>query len=284
MDELQKRLEQLQKAHNQKGRPEFEGYSPEEMHYILYQPFNEASPLQLAKLPDEDYRKIPLWNQIKYLMEMIDRAGEMKLTSKGYLPVKAVKELYNQKFMTDIMIEEGISKLYKEIDANSIHLARILVQLSGLAKKRKNRLSLTRKGQEALANPHSLFKHIFETFTHKFNWGYFDNYAETPIGQIGYGFSLILIHKYGDKKRHESFYAEKYFRAFPQLMEDMEPIPYISKKKNAINCYSLRTFERFLDYFGVIDLEKIQPIIGPVYLKKTPLFDRLFQVRPPANP
>ena len=284
MDELEKLLKQIQKTHNQKGRPEFEGYSPEEMHFILYNTFGEGSPLQLVELPAEDYRKIPIWNQVRYLMEMIRKEGEMKLTAREFLPVKVVRELYDQGFMEDELIEKGIYKLSKEADANTVNLTRILLELSGLVKKSNKSLTLTRKGKQSLQDPHLLFKNIFTTFVDKFNWGYYDGCGNTPIGQMGYGFSLILVHKYGDKKRHESFYAEKYFRAFPHLMASVDPDPYDNKLEKAMNCYGLRTFERFLDYFGVIDLEKNQPIIGSVYIRKTPLFNRLFMVHPPANP
>lgn len=37
-----------------------------------------------------------------------------------------------------------MAKLYKEADSESVHLTRILTELSGLAKKRNNKLSLTK--------------------------------------------------------------------------------------------------------------------------------------------
>ena len=86
MNEIKRILEQIKKAHNRKGRPEFEGYSPAEMHHIVYNTFGEGSPLHLAELPAEDYRKIPIWNQVRYLMKMIDREGEINSLLRDVCP------------------------------------------------------------------------------------------------------------------------------------------------------------------------------------------------------
>ncbi|UBM61384.1 hypothetical protein LA303_08100 [Candidatus Sulfidibacterium hydrothermale] len=64
MDELQKNIDQIMNEQNNRGVPDFEGYSPNEMQYILYEIFEKNSPIQLLKLPELDYNKIPILNQI----------------------------------------------------------------------------------------------------------------------------------------------------------------------------------------------------------------------------
>jgi len=278
--ELQKYLEREMFEKNNRGISDFEGYSPNEMQTILYDPFGKNSPIQLSKLPEFEYNKIPILNQIKYLLNIIKESGELKLTAKGHLPTKIVSEIYNQGFIKDELIESGIYKLYKETDAISINLTRILSEISGIVKKRHNKLSLTKKGIEQLSNNHALLKNIFTSFGVKFNWAYFDRYGNHQLGQLGYGFTLILLSKYGSHQKHYTFYANKYFAAFPRTIDFIEEWDIEYKLKTASNCYSLRSFERFLDYFGIVKLISEKKWDSDIYIVKTDLYDKLIKIKP----
>ncbi len=290
MAELPKHIEQILHNINKKGISDFEGYSPDEMHIILYDTFGENSPIKLLHLSDSDFDTVPLFNMIKYLLQIIEREGELRLTAKGFLPTKVVAEIYNKKFITEEIIELGIGKLYKETDSIAINLSRLLAVLSGIVKKVKNKLSLTRKGREILADNQKLLETIFMTYTTKFNWSYYDEYRNTPIGQFGLGFTLILLSKYGKEARLDDFYAEKYFKAFPNLLQTVKPVIYKTQIEEAKACYSVHTFNRSLDYFGLInvsqnlgvDFEKSR-VISERYITKTDLFDKFIKIIPPTG-
>jgi len=280
MKDINKYIGELVNEQNNRAMPDFEGYSPFVMHQLLYFTFGGNSPIRIQKLPADEYKSIPLLNQIRYLIGLIDARGEIKLTNRGNLPVKVVGDIYSQGFLKDELIEIGLNKLYKETDSMSIHLARILVEISGLAKKRSGKLSLTASAKKYLADDSELLLLILQTYMVKFNWAYFDGYEENSIGQLGCGFSLILLSKYGDIKRPVTFYAEKYFKAFPQLMAAIVP-SYGTKERYAANCYSLRTFEIFLHYFGLISIENQGKIFDKkIYITKTSLFDKLIRIKP----
>ena len=281
-DMLKHNIGRIVNEYNNRDLPEFEGYSPLEMQFIVYDPLGEGSPIQLLELPERDYDRIPILKQIKYLLKIIEEAGELKLTAKGFLPTKIVSDIYAQGFIKDEMIEAGISKLYKETDAKAINLTRILAELSRVVKKRNGKLSLTKKGREQLNDNHRLLENVFKTFGMKFNWGYYDGYDNDIVGQLGFGFSLILVSKYGSEKRLDLFYAEKYLSAFPMLIEQMTPSRYRSNEEQAARCYALRTFERFLDYFGIIKIEPGPEWNSPKSIEKTELYDKLIKVRPPG--
>ena len=268
---------------NNRGFPDFEGYSPNEMQYILYETFEKNSPIQLLKLSEPDYSNIPILNQIKYLLQLIEKIGELKLTNKGFLSTKVVSEIYNQKFIKDEMIESGISKLYKETDSMSINLTRILSELSRVVKKRNNKLTLTKKGKVELNDNQKLLESIFTTFGIKFNWAYYDGFGDNHIGQLGFGFSLILLSKYGSEKQLDSFYSNKYFKAFPRLLDNIQPTKYDTKINQATRCYSLRTFDRFLEYFGLIKIDTEKKLNSDKYIIRNELFDKLIKVRPHNN-
>ena len=283
LEDIQKHIKKVMIEHNNRSIPEFEGYSPFEMHHILHFTFGADSPIKIQKLSDADYKKIPLLNQIKYLTELVAKNGEIKLTNKGFLPTKVVSELYQQGFMKEEHIEKGISRLRKETDSMTVNLSRILIELSGLVKKRSGKLSLTKNGEKTIQDNFLLLKSIFETFAMKFNWAYYNGYGDNQIGQLGFGFSLILLFKFGQAKRMDSFYAEKYFNAYPNLIDLIEPT-YGTLESYSTRCYSIRTFDRFLDYFGLIKIdEKGKGFDSIKYITKTDLFDRLIKVRPHIN-
>lgn len=280
MDELEKHFEKIIRDQNNQGLSDFEGYSPAEMQYILYDTFGERSPIQLLELTQSDYKQIPILNQIKYLLQIIEDCTELKLTNKGFLPTKIVAEIYRQGFIKDEHIESGLSKLYKETDSITINLTRILIEISGLVKKRNNKLSLTKNGKSIIGNDFKLLTLIFQVFGNKFNWAYYDGYGENTIGQVGFGFTLILLGKYGAEKRIDKFYSDKYFKAFPDSIDEITETYLSSKKVQAEKCYSLRTFERFLEYFGLVKIESKDRIFDKKYVTKTELFDKLIKSTP----
>lgn len=280
LDDLQSQMDQFMNQRNNRGVTEFEGYSPFEMQHILYDTFGEKSPIKLRKLKGEDYQLIPILNLIKYLARFISNAGELKLTKLGFLPTKVVSELYGQGFMKEDHIESNISKLYKETDSTSVHIARVLLEISGLAKKRNNKLSLTQKGEKILNDDFTLCQLILETYCKKFNWAHLDYYGENNIAQLGFGFSLILVHKYGTRNLSERFYQEKYFNAFPMLMDNISYPSYSTKERYTGHCYSLRTFDRFLSFFGLIQMDKKKGMDADSFLIKTEIFDKLIEVLP----
>lgn len=281
-EDIQRHVDRIIREQNERSLSEFEGYSPEEMNRILYDTFRESSPIQLKEMSSAEYDKIPLLNQIKYLADIIEDARGLKLTKKGYLPI-AVAELYDQGFMKDEHIEAGITKLYKETDSITVNLPKILLEISPIAKKRNGILSLTKKGVNIRNNNAELLKTIFEICATKFNWAYYDGYGENQIGQLGHGFTLILLSKYGDEQRSDSFYADKYFKAFPQLLYGIEP-SYGTLESYSAGCYSIRTFDRFLQYFGLVQMEgKRMGLIKNKRIKKTELFDQLIHIKPPPS-
>ena len=281
-DDLQKQLHQIMDEQNNRSIPEFEGYSPLQMHQILHFTFGEESPIKLLKLSGSEYKKIPILNQITYLTELIAKSGEMTLTKKGFLPTRIVSELYQQGFLKEKYIESGLTKLYKETDSLTVHLTRLLMEVAGLVKKRNGKLRLTKRGEKLRKDQFALLKTLLETYTSKFNWAYLDGYGENHIGQLGVGFSLILLAKYGQEKRLDVFYARKYFTAHPHLLEAIEPT-YGTLERYATQCYSLRTFEQFFNSFGLINLEQEdRGFDTTLYVTKTDLFDQVFQVSPPS--
>lgn len=280
-DDIHDQMNDMMRSYNWRGHPELEGYSPYEMQQLLWDPFGPHSPVQLQTLKPSECEEIPFFNQIRFILNRIAEEGTVKLTAKGFFPVRFVTDVYAQGYIKDRYIESGIIRLRKETDSMVINLSRILIELAGLAKKRYGKLSLTKMGEKLLSDPDGLLKVIFTTFCRKFQWAYCDRYEDPEIGQTGFAYSLVLLSKYGDEKRLDEFYAEKYFVAFPRFREEITEPPYGTIEIYTSDCYSLRTFDRFLDLFGLIRIEREGTDQGSIkWIYKTDLFDKLIKIRP----
>lgn len=283
-DELNRLAELMMAARNQAGIADFEGYSATEMNYILYEPYHPDCPLQFNQLTEEVINQVPFFRVFVDLLSAIREEREIKLTTTGNLPVKLVKELYQAGHIEDKWMQYRPGKMIKETDIEFIHLARILANLTGLVKKRQNKISLTRQGEKLMDQPAGLFKSFLKCMTQKFFWGYLDGCESDKTGQLGWAFSVILLLKYGDTAREARFYAEKYFRAWPMLLDEFEPRFGRSESEVGAHCYEARFFRRFSDLFGLTQTTtdyKADPFMTTVVV--TPLLKRLFAARPPGS-
>ena len=264
---------------NNLGLKDFEGYSPNEMEFIMEDMFGVRCPIKLLRMSEEDYKKVPILKMVKYLLQIIQESGELQLTKKVFLQTKTVADIYKQGFYLDPYIESGVNKLYKETDSMLISFTSTIIQCSNLVKKRHNKLSLTKKGSLLLADNFKLMPIIFKTFGEDIKWSHFDGFGENFIGQIAYGYSIILLSKYGNEQRDGSFYALKYFKAFPRLFVNIAA-RFGTLQEFTTRCYTVRTFERFLDFFGIIKIERGAFQLSDIKIEKTPLFDKLIHRSP----
>jgi hypothetical protein len=141
-------------------------------------------------------------------------------------------------------------------------------------------LTLTKTWRDKLLKKsrQDIFIQTFSTFAQKFNWGYFDLYSSQATGTVGFAYSLFLLSKYGDIERHVSFYSEKYLKAFPSLIDLFKDDPWVTDINRSFNsCYSIRTFDRFLDYFNLITIKSDgrQYDDSKKFIKKSPIFDEI---------
>jgi len=236
---------------------DFLGFTPTEINYLLYDTFGDKSPLQFRNdLDDNALDKIPLFRIAEEYLKIIQRDNQIKLTPLGALPKKIIVELYEKKILLDEHIESGIIKLWREQDCISISSARLTAELAGFVRKANGKLYLTKKGVKLLhpENRIDLFKQFFQTFTGKFDWGFNDLYPP-PIGQLGWAFSVYMLYRFGDQTNPSDYYAEKYLKAFPNFISLFEHT-YSTPERQFNNCYSIRTFDRFLLWFGFVTVER----------------------------
>ncbi|CAL67524.1 hypothetical protein [Christiangramia forsetii] len=267
LEDLNKEFQKRVNAHNESGVDDFDGLTPMQMGALQIFP-EGAGPLNLNKLSEVELKECPLLVKVRLLIDKMKGGKELKLTKTGALSTKLVKEIYALRLLKNEGIENGITKLYKESDAEEISITRILLEISSLAKKRNGKLSLTKTGEKHAEDGNYILKEILSVLFYKFNWGYYDGYDSEAIGRINPAFSLFLLKKYGSEMRSPYFYAGMYFQAFPQLMEEGD---------RSFRCYSLRTFQRYFRFMGFVQVKR-EDYLSPHDVKKTEFFEKLFSI------
>ena len=261
IDELDKKIQIIVNEHNNTIIDDFQSLSPQQMYDLLYKDWGEnIISINPQKLDGSD---VPFIQQIRYFINLVNNSKEVKLTNRGYLPPSIVKDIYRQKFISDMMIELGTTKLTKETDVDNIVVMKIVCLASGLIKKRQNKISLTQNAIKKIYS-NNFFNKIFEIVFKKFNWAYFDPFDDEPIGQFGNNYTLYLLHKYGDKWKKDISYAKLYFKEFPE--SKLKDDGYRSLEI----CYIVRTFRNILKPFGFVEYENKKIDIGNI--KATDLF------------
>lgn len=245
---------------NRSPLDDFEGFTPDDMHGLLYLPYGEdKSPLILNhEVNEELIKKVPFLKHISQYLQMLMEQQPLKLTQKGNLPRKFCREVYDRGIFEHEIHFFKKHPIMKEEDSYYIHMINIFSNLIGLTKKEHGKITTTKRCMNYLESKSSsdLYLYLFSTYTRKFNWGFNDLYPDAWIIQGGFGFSIFLVQKYGDKAREMKFYSDKYLRAFPIAMRDFPDAQYSTGEEQFQRCYYIRVFERFLKRFGLINIEE----------------------------
>ena len=251
---------------------DFVGFSPKEMHAILYSPFKEPCPIKIKKKIAATFlEKIPAFQICKNIINGIAEVDGIKLTKAGNFPPKMVQGIYDKKYIEDRFIESGITKLRSEKDWLPFHSLRIAMDLGGLIRKSKGKVVLTKKCKSYLSNKNDsvLFKEILISYCNKFNWAYNDIYDNQHTGQFGFLFLIHLLLTYYSEPHDLKFFTNKYFNAFPtlQIVEAHDSLSLYTTGDRAVET---RFFRRFAEWFGFVDtyVDKSEP-----YLKRKTMID-----------
>lgn len=271
LEEINQLLTKFQHKINNSPVEDFDGLSPKQMNQLLYYPLLNESILQFQKLDDATINQVPLFTLAEILLNEIKNKGKIKLTTKGNLPMYICNLLHIQNLIKWEYME--MNKIFNEDVVPYIWPLKQYLLDEGLVKKQNNSLSLTKKGNVYLTvNKEIQFKQLFNYFANKFHWGnFYDTSLSFKCGQLGWAFSLLLVYKYGDKTRETSYYSHWLYKAFGDENLDIE---------NYDRVYSIRFFEYFCTWFGLIQYEIIKnknPYMYNICLvTKTKLFEKLF--------
>ena len=261
LGDINRHLGEIMHAQNAMPKPDFNGFSSEQMHQMLNRPLEVECPVQLRRLTDEQIEQIPVMRQALHLMNVLSEK-ELKLTSQGYIPPKTVAELY------EIGSHSWNSDWYKqksELKTEEVQVLRVVLKECGLIKTRVGKLSLTAKGKQLLVDHNELMRTIILFLFRDYNTGWLDSYEDNEVGNLGRLYSLWLLHHYGADWRNTGFYADEYSKAFPML--------------NADHGYEYRVFNRLFRFIGLCEINESDDFKGKNWgkeVRKTELLDLMF--------
>jgi hypothetical protein len=276
VEDLNKIAGQVMARHNQSPVKDFEGLSPHQMFLLQHKPFEQGCPVQFKTVRDTT---VLLQTQIIRVSAVIFRALQgdkgIKLTPKGSLPRKLVKEIFDLDLYANSKSAFFPSKAHNETDFVPAAYTRALMKIAGLIQTRNNFLVITKKGTQQ--EPGLLFQSMFTALCLNFHSGYLDGFGSDNIGNVGSLYILYLLKRYGHERREASFYASLYFRAFPTLLNEIDPTPYRDQTFGAHHCYIYRTFEKGLFLFGLADLEyEGKGLDQKLFVKASRVFQEVF--------
>ncbi len=268
IDSINQHLSQMMTQQNNAPADRFNGFTPQQMHKMIYSPLEDGCPVKLRKLTHNQIEEIPFMRQILYLMTIL-ASGDLKLTAQGYIPPKIVNELYQigtHSWCTDWFKQKNEPKV------EEIQVLRVVLKECGLIKTRTGKMSLTAKGKSLLSKHNELLHTVMLFLLRDYNTGWLDAYDDMEVGNVGRLYSLWLLHHFGDQWRNTDFYADKYFYAFPTLSNS--------------HAYGYRVFNRLFRYIGLCEINERTEDRGHEWghkLIKTDILDKIFVFSEPKH-
>ncbi len=284
----------------------FHGLSPDEMHQLLYKPFDSPSVVSFNTSTLPELSQVPVVFLALELAKAMEEGG-VKPTAKGNLPQKLVKQVY-QAYRQSIYKPKYELSINKEDDFYDLNVARHLMMLSGLmrkydgkfvnSKQMKKYLSAFQLGNEKKGTEQAsidqldteqclseLYFTLFKSFCLEFNWAYSSYDESYGFIQQSFGFSLYLLGRYGDNFKHTDVYGDYFNDAFPDLLLEVEE-SYSSPEDSIKNCHSNWVFERFAQYFGLAAIQYTaneRGYLSEAEVKVTPLLKSFVQFKKRSN-
>jgi hypothetical protein len=271
----------LKKA-NAEPKSEFLGLSPEQMHRMMYRPFDETSDIVTLNknLSDEKISEIPIVKEAVYFLRRLGELQPLKATAKGNLPRAFACEIHDRfpedpEFPYPIVSEEGDMKLLT---------LRHILDMCRWIKKRNQKFYLTKKGEVLNGKgvgPDDLH-HLFRTYTRKFNWASRDYYPVLDIIQQAFLFSCYVLYRKAKTSVRANELSTYFIQAFPAVLKKEEKcLPSEDPYDFLHRSFYLRFIERFCEYFGLVTIEKKEKrsLQLDYSIRTTPFFDEMFQWR-----
>ncbi|MBE8721216.1 hypothetical protein [Sphingobacterium pedocola] len=283
IDELNARMAKYMEKQNATPLEDFDGLSAHQMHLLLEHPLAENSPLKwIAPKHEDDLANVPILKLSQLLLSEIAKAKEVKLTTKGNLPIAICTTLVEQN-----LIEWEYMKYVKKLTEDNIPYIWPMKEYllnEGLIKKRNNKLSLTKKGEKHLQLRNSeKLRSLLSFFTSRFNWqNLYELEDNGEVGNLGWAFSIYLLLKYGHEKINAQFYADKWVQAFrPEYWAERNNADHRGMLGYIRYAYECRFFESFAAWFGLANVDRIripQHFPDKIEVSKSEIIDKCFDL------
>jgi hypothetical protein len=262
---------------NQVSIDDFHGLSPEQMHRLLYFPFDTP---ELVTVPDrlDDEPQAPILTLFKLLCDAVGSDG-LKATATGNLPRQFCRDAALALWGEEKYREETrYGEIRTEPDFFDLHVTRLLAVMARLMRLYKGKFVLIKECQKVLAKEGmaGIYPRLFRTFAREYNWSYRGGWQDVPMVQFSFLFTLHLLTRYGAEWRTSRYYEDCFLRAFPMLLHQVKSEgDYFTPEKVLRRAYSHRCLQG-LELMGLIqiELDPADPYTGDFRLKSLPLLSQ----------
>lgn len=239
---------------NNKAIDDFCGLSSDQMSNWLYSPISELNGVSIHT-PD-DLSTSPVMSYLQIIIdEAMENGGSLKLTSRGYLPVKIVKKanaLLEQFAMAKYEIDPSISEYQgsNESKFNVLHYTHELAKVAGVIYHKTGKLHIKKTFQKQYQTQgiKAFYLPMLTSAIIEFNWGCFDGWPDEIDIQLFWAFMIWRLQKHENPQQ----LFEEVLTAFPAVLHTIPDEQYFSAEKTIRSILSTRFFNRFLCFWGFI--------------------------------
>lgn len=281
-DELQEKINALMKQAVNKPYLELNGLTIKQTESLILSDWSvPGSAMYINQdLSCEDLKDSQIFHNARLFLSKIINGEHVETTRKGKLCRKFVVDMFEKMKMDEYEREiiVVVNKVLNEEDVEPLHNLKIVFELSGLLKKRKNRFYVPKKDHDILSDPAAgvLYSLLFVAFFREFNLAYLDGAPDCELLQDSIPYSLYMI----------SGHADDWIQ-FEDLL-DLILLPLVVKTIEPAENEAFLAMNRIIEpliEFGLLEkmsLTEDKWLMAPCKLRKTALFDKFinFNIEP----
>jgi hypothetical protein len=246
-------------SRNQQPLDDFDGLSSDEMSQLLNDPFIPPSPLIIVDAPAR-LPKSPILDLALDLIATLAQ-GPLQATGNGYLPRSYVQAALARHTAAgwDTSWTE-FSRVHHETEFMHLLLAREAAEAADLIELRGTQWhlgALTGPLQRKFGNAGIYAELVIGLAGRADQAG--SRGEDYPILHVSWGFSLLLLERYGRAWRSIDFYAGLILRAFPQLLEEARMrgrgATEEARRRDITMSYAARIFLHYALPLGLVEFE-----------------------------
>jgi len=240
---------------NEKPSEDLGGFSPSQLHRLLYSPLEEQTLIQWqVTISNEALNQAPIFCIYQCLKHYLQE-NKAKATLKGMLPkvlVKFVQTEFETVFGNEAL-DYRYNKINKEQDFRELHTGRLIFELAGLIRKYKGHFVLTKKALKLTDS--ETYKLLLTAYVNDYNWAYDDYFEDAIFFQTATWYSLVKLSRLNNQEASLSDFAEGFITVFPAVLNSFETTEYQTCLDSASYAYKIRMISRFWVFFGLVTLK-----------------------------
>lgn len=269
--------------YNRRAQAELGGLSPEAVRELLDADWESpGSALRLdASVSLRELEDSFVLHDARLVLAMVGEGEAVKATPKGNFPRTFVASFLDRMRLPADQPELSLGepRALNEDDVGRLHITRILLELSGLVKRRKGVIGRTRRGEQLAGEDRAgeLLTTLLRTHFRKFNLGYLDGFDPAPEFQRTISYSFAQFDRAGSGWRRSAEWAERL--VLPAVRDTVPANPHFDVLSGIVE----HRFLRPLESFGLAESRESARLPGDIFprrmFRKTRVFSRILSVR-----